>query len=252
MVATCKLYKYLFVVVDAFTKFVWIYPTKSTNAREVVDKLQIQQAVFGNPRRIISDRSEEFEKFCGNEGMSRANGQVERINRSIIAVLTKMAIEDPTKWFKYVIPLQHTLNGTFHRSIASTPFKLMFGIEMRQRLQVNLVEELENSFIEQFQAKRLDDRRDAKQQILKIQDGNRRTFNKRRKTHEVGELVAIKRTQFVNGNKLAEQFFGPYKVVAKRAGDRYDVKKVGNHSGPKITSTSAEYIKKWFLPGVKE
>lgn len=269
MVATCKLYKHLFVVVDAFTKFVWIYPTKSTSSKEVIDRMRIQQIVFGNPRRIISDKgaaftSGEFQKYCENEniehvftttGMPRANGQIERINRSIIPVLTKMAIEDPTKWFKYVTPLQHTLNSTFHRSIANTPFKLMFGVEMRQKLEVNLVEELEKSFIEQFQAKRIETRRDAKQQILKIQNENQRTFNKRRKapkSYDVGDLVAIKRTQFVNGNKLAEQFFGPYKITMKKANERYDVERVGNHSGPKVTSTSAEYIKQWFSSGAEK
>lgn len=269
MVATCKLYKHLFVVVDAFSKFVWIYPTKTTNAKEALDKLRMQQCVFGNPRRIISDKgaaftSDDFKKYCEDEsidhvftttGMPRANGQVERINRSIIAVLTKMAIDDPTKWFKFVVPLQHTLNSTHHRSIASTPFRLMFGVEMRQKPQVNLVEALEESFIEQFQAKRAEARLDAKHQIQKIQNENKQTFDKKRKaakSYTVNELVAIKRTQFVNGNKLAEHFFGPYKVTNKKANERYDVEKVGNHSGPNITSTSAEYMKKWFSSGAEK
>lgn len=30
-IMTSKLYKYLFVVIDGFSKFVWIYPTKTTN-----------------------------------------------------------------------------------------------------------------------------------------------------------------------------------------------------------------------------
>lgn len=38
--------------------------------------------------------------------MPRANGQVERINRTIIPVLTKMSIDDPTKWYKHVLALQ--------------------------------------------------------------------------------------------------------------------------------------------------
>ncbi|GFW43799.1 retrovirus-related Pol polyprotein from transposon 297 [Trichonephila clavipes] len=39
-------------------------------------------------------------------GLPRANGQVERINRTIIRVLSKMLEDDPTKWFKHVPSLQ--------------------------------------------------------------------------------------------------------------------------------------------------
>ncbi|GFS91050.1 retrovirus-related Pol polyprotein from transposon 297 [Trichonephila clavipes] len=43
-------------------------------------------------------------------GLPRANGQVERINRTIIPVLSKMSEDDPTKWFKHVPSLQEVLN----------------------------------------------------------------------------------------------------------------------------------------------
>lgn len=43
MASTSKLYKYLLVIVDGFSKFVWIYPTKTTNTKEVLDKLTAMQ-----------------------------------------------------------------------------------------------------------------------------------------------------------------------------------------------------------------
>lgn len=51
MPSTKKCYNHLFVVVDAFTKYTWIYPTKSTTTDEVIDRLKKQAVVFGNPRR---------------------------------------------------------------------------------------------------------------------------------------------------------------------------------------------------------
>lgn len=71
---TCKMYKYLFVVVDAFTKYSWIYPTKTTNAQEVLNCLERQQKTFGNPRRIIADKGGAFtsnlvSEYCENEGI---------------------------------------------------------------------------------------------------------------------------------------------------------------------------------------
>lgn len=52
IVSIVKLYKYLLVVVDGFFKFTWIYPTKITNTKELLDKLTAMQQVFGNLQRI--------------------------------------------------------------------------------------------------------------------------------------------------------------------------------------------------------
>jgi transposase InsO family protein len=112
---TRKGYQHLFVVVDAFTKFVWLHPTKTLNTNEVLSSLDLQQAVFGNPGRIISDRgsaftSKDFVEYCKEEkiqhvnitiGVPRGNGQVERINRVIINLLIELAPEDkPDQWYK--------------------------------------------------------------------------------------------------------------------------------------------------------
>lgn len=262
MVATCKMYTYLFVVIDGFTKMVWIFPTKTTNAKEVVDKMQLLQQHFGNPRRVVIDRgtaftSNEFQQYCEEEkiervkittGMPRGNGQVERINRSIIPVLTKLSLDDPSKWYKHVPSLQRALNSTYQRSIGTTPFKLFTGVPMKQKIDQLLVEAIEHNFIEQFEQEREKEREKAREQIIKTQAENQRNFDSKRKAAQqygVNDLVAIKRTQFVNGNKLAEHFFGPYRVTQAKPNERYDVKKEGLHSGPNITSSSAEYMKKW-------
>lgn len=60
MTKTKKMYNYLLTIVDAFTKFVRIFPTKSTTSKEAIDKLNIHQQHFGNPSRIISDRGTAF------------------------------------------------------------------------------------------------------------------------------------------------------------------------------------------------
>lgn len=113
MLSTQKRYQYIFVIVDAFTKYVWLYPTKSTGVTEVLDHLIQQSAVFGNPRRIISDQgsaftSNDFKSYCADEGIlhdlivtgvPRGNGQVERVNRILIPLLTKLTMTQPTQWF---------------------------------------------------------------------------------------------------------------------------------------------------------
>jgi len=50
------MYKYLLVIVDGFSKFVWFYSIKITNTKELLDKLTAMQQIFGNSRRIITVR----------------------------------------------------------------------------------------------------------------------------------------------------------------------------------------------------
>lgn len=54
METTKKQYNHILVVVDAFSKFVWLYPTKSTGTSEVVERIRRQSAVFGNPVRRMN------------------------------------------------------------------------------------------------------------------------------------------------------------------------------------------------------
>ena len=57
---------------------------------------------------------------------------------------------------------------------------------------------------------------DAKRNILKIQEENRKNYNRKRKQTHVYkkcDLVAIQRTQFGIGLKLLQKFLGPYEVT---------------------------------------
>ncbi|GBN24637.1 Transposon Ty3-G Gag-Pol polyprotein [Araneus ventricosus] len=260
--STNKNYKYVLAIIDAFTKFVWIYPTKSTTSAEVIAKLKIQKAVFGSPFQIISDRgtaftSGNFADYCAKEkikhhaittGLPRANGQIERINQTIISVLSKLSLENPNKWYKFTNELQQTINSTYQRSIDTTPFELLFGTKMNTGGLDKLKEMVEAEFQANFEAQREELRKHAKQQIFKIQEENRKTYNLRRrepKPYRVGDLVAIKRTQFGPHLKLKPKYFGPYSIMRAKGGNTYDVIKEGNHEGPNFTTTCAEYLKPW-------
>lgn len=53
-------YDHILVMVDAFTKFNWLYPVKSTKAVEAVNKLRLNSENFGHPKRIIADKGAAF------------------------------------------------------------------------------------------------------------------------------------------------------------------------------------------------
>ncbi|GFV16158.1 transposon Tf2-9 polyprotein [Trichonephila clavipes] len=136
-------------VIDAFSKFTWLYPTRSTNAAEVINRLENQRHTFGNPARIITDKGSAFEDYCKKQnilhisittGLPRSNGQIEKQNSTIIAVLSKLSVDDSEKWYSHVPHLQEILNSTFQRSIKMTPFELLFGTKMKSCKDIEIVE----------------------------------------------------------------------------------------------------------------
>ncbi|GFT81863.1 retrovirus-related Pol polyprotein from transposon 17.6 [Trichonephila clavipes] len=202
--------------------------------------------------------SVHFNDYCDEEniqhlqiatGVPRENGQVERIHRTLIPVLTKLSLDDSTKWYKYVDRLQIILNSTISRSTKWTPFELLVGIKMRNKEDILikdlLLEEMAKELLEQREFLR----NDAKKNIETLQSENRKTYNRRRKKaslYKENDLVAIQRTQFGAGLKLRPKFLGPYKVTKVNSKDRYEVEKVGQHEGPNSTTTSADLMKHFY------
>ena len=130
----------MLVVVDSFSKFIWLYPTRSTVAEEVIDRLQRQSAIFGNPERIISDRGTAFTSNLFNKyymerniqhllittEVPRGNGQVERINKIVVTLLSCSE-----EWYKHVDRVQQCINNTPSWSTKYLPFRILTRCEMR-------------------------------------------------------------------------------------------------------------------------
>lgn len=127
---------------------------------------------------------------------------------------------------------------------------------MRLRDNHQLVEFLNDETMERLETEREKARTEAREQILEIQRENQKhstTFNKRRRhasQYQVGDLVAVKRTQLGLGLKLKPKYLGPYRIGKVKDNDTYDVIREGTHEGPKHITTCAEYIKRWREPGL--
>ncbi|GFU51596.1 transposon Tf2-8 polyprotein [Trichonephila clavipes] len=94
---------------------------------------------------------EKFQNLQITTGVPQGNCQVEKIHRTLIPVLTKLSIDDPTRWYKFVDRLQRILNSASKRSTKWSPFELLTGVTMvnkkdlylRNLLMEEMVEELE-------------------------------------------------------------------------------------------------------------
>ncbi|GFU20774.1 transposon Tf2-9 polyprotein [Trichonephila clavipes] len=170
------------------------------------------------------------------------------MHETIIPVLTKLTIEEPEKWFKHVNRLQRIMNSTNTRSTKFTPFEVLIGVKMKQKEDLKIRHLLEDELREQFIDERETLRNEAKENILRLQDENKKQYNKHRKlayNYKPGDTVSIQRTQFGTGLKLRTKYFGPYEVTKVNKHDRYEVQKIGQHEGPNATSNLADKMKKW-------
>ena len=112
--------KHLLTTIDAFSKYVVVYPIK-----------------IGKPKGILSDHgtqftSEKWIKALENEGIkpifssirhSQSN-LVERVHRELSRFFRTFVKERHTGWAKYLDVIQKIINETHHETTSFTPIKL--------------------------------------------------------------------------------------------------------------------------------
>lgn len=238
---------HVFVIIDAFTKFVFLKPVKDTSTKFVVRALNDIFVYFGVPFRIICDRagsftSRMFNNFCKDNDIKlvlnatatpRANGQVERINRTLLnALRTSSQFDDEYNWEKYLKSIQWSMNSISSSVTGFSPHRLMFCYAPRTILKDKLALCLSNaeSFdsIENGKTIIENNRELAAQRISRHQESSKIRFDKTHKApdmYDVGDLVMVCREPVSTGHstKLQEKYKGPFRVEAVLHGDRYRI-----------------------------
>ncbi|GFT92431.1 transposon Ty3-I Gag-Pol polyprotein [Trichonephila clavipes] len=102
------------------------------------------------PRLKITIKKQNILHISITTGLPRSNGQIEKQNSTIIAVLSKLSVDDPEKWYSHVPHLPEILNSTFQRSIKMTPFELLFGTKMKSCQDIEIVELLNDEITVHF------------------------------------------------------------------------------------------------------
>ena len=172
-----------------------VLPSKRqySEIRDISLAIGIRRSLYQTLKRIVI---EKIEHILTTTGVPRSNRQIERMNRIIIPLFTKLSAPCPKNWFKYVDRIQQFVNATSFRNTGLTSFELLISKSMRLRDDVELKEIIEKNDIHMLQEKRLNLCEQAKEAIAKIQSKNK--HNKKRKAvnkYRIGELVTIKRTQ---------------------------------------------------------
>ena len=140
--ATDRGNRYILVVSDVFTKWVEAFPLQntlsSTLATVLVDEVICR---FGVPSYLHSDQapnfcSEVIQSVCKLLGIQKTrtsayhpqgNGQTERFNRTVEAMLAKMVQANQRDWDCYLPKVLFAYRTSIHETTGFTPYHLNFG-----------------------------------------------------------------------------------------------------------------------------
>lgn len=238
-VKTTQQNNYLLVIVDSFTKFVFISAVKSTKSKIVINELNKIFKVFGNPKRLICDAgsaftSSLFKGFCKDRdirlhivatAVPRSNGQVERYNKTVLDALRSMgADKDNNKWDQNVASIQQGINSTVNKTTSAVPSEVFFGY----RIRMNNDKITDDDDI-QHSVDVTSLRHTVDENIKKGAIRQKTYFDLKRKpapNFKLGDLVVIRIPSHSNegqSTKLLPLFKGPFQVVEVLGHDRYRV-----------------------------
>lgn len=220
---------YLLVCVDAFTKYVWLFPVREATTRATISCLSSICGSFGPPKVIVTDNATQFtahafHKFCFDRGITRVNttpyypnpSQAERVNRNIKSALIAYHSADHSEWDLNLEWLQYAFNTAIHESHKSTPFSLLLGFQPNCPLS-NLwsLNELLPDVVDPVEIKERWKR--AYANLKKSHGVVERKYNRSRvpSPFKVGDVVFLKNHPLSNAAnkfsaKLALRFLGPF------------------------------------------
>ncbi|MGL1886778.1 MAG: reverse transcriptase domain-containing protein [Reichenbachiella sp.] len=235
-------YKYILVIIDAFSKLVVAKSLKTKNGKTVASAIynewylkygipkQLSYAHHDNGLELVNRWSHTLYEMINvkvkrnTPYMPRSNSQVEIVNKSILSILRKLTKDQPSKWSSMLQYTVMAINSRVNESTGYSPFYLTHGVNMRDIVDVHLPDIPENIAKTKEQAYKfwLDKlstvRSFAKENIAiakKIQKRNYDARGTKRNPFSIGDHVYIKVEHWPEqaDSKLKNYYKGRYTIV---------------------------------------
>jgi hypothetical protein len=146
MLAAGRQHKYILCITDAFTKYAIVTAVENKEAETVAKAIFNEWfCKFGIPAQIHTDSGKEFVNKLSNElfqllnvqhtkttpAHPQCNAQVEVFNKTVKKYLASFVDDTTLDWEIFLPALTLSYNTSYHSTIATMPFKLLFGDKPR-------------------------------------------------------------------------------------------------------------------------
>nr|AKD28118.1 pol polyprotein [Glypta fumiferanae] len=234
--------QYIFVMLDAFSKYVSLFPMKRATTRMCLKKVfEVFVAKFGRPKRVLSDHGSQFTskqwklrleneqiKVLYSSIRHPQSNPTERVMRELGRLFRTLCADRHTKWVEYVPRIEEILNITVHQSTGLTPHELHFGSPVQDQI-LELV--------------KFPPTRDRPHENLVdfARENLKRNFEIRKKGQKsvsriplsVGDLVLLRVRHLSSAlDKVIQKFFhlfeGPYRIVRCVGANAFALAEPGN------------------------
>ena len=234
MLGVEKKFAYVLCITDAFTKYAMVTKVDNkdaeTVARAIFDNWFCK---FGIPAQIHTDGGKEFVNKLSAELFEllnvqhsktspyhpQCNAQVEVFNKTVKKYLASYVDKTTLNWNDFLPALMLAYNTSYHSTIATTPFELLFGV--KPRLPSLPAPDIERQHYGQsFAAERMQilhhARKVAHQHAQEQGAKYKSNFDSKAAQHKfsIGQKVWLSDTTAIGKNaKLSPNWIGPYEII---------------------------------------
>ncbi len=229
--------EHILVMVDNFTKWIECIPLHSQTA-EVTARSAVNDffSRFGYPLKLVSDQGRNFESSLFKEvcrvlqiNKSRttayrpsANGQAERMNRTLMSAVRCFVDECKDEWDEYIPLITSAIRSSVNRNTGFTPNHLMLGRELNTPAEMLLPDPLGQPKSSDVFARDLEEKMQLSYKIAreKLKGELKRAkthydIHKRESTFKKGDVVYC--MDHAPTNKLHPKWIGPCVITWVRS-----------------------------------
>lgn len=215
---------YIVVAVEYLSKYVFLKAIKTKTAAEIAMFI-FEEIILthGCPNIILSDNGKEFknelvEKLCKITEINKkysspyrpqTNGLVERTNKTLIAILSKITYKMPERWDEMLKIVAFNYNIRYQESLKHSPFEILFG--RKPKLPSVLKEPNLNK--SELTIERIKKISQLQENLLQLRNEEKRKNTKELKEKEklkIGDVVLMKNQN--KRGKMDHKWEGPYIV----------------------------------------
>ena len=254
--------QFLLVVVDYFTRWVEIFPLRTTTANVIANVITNEVFCrYGMPTFILSDNgpqfiAELFAETCRTLGIRQKftatyhpqTNMTERVNRTLKQQIRIYAAQNHKSWDEEIQKLAFAIRTSVNETTGETPAFLNFGRDLKIPLDLIIGEETRgsppdlptNGVIQQYKTYLIDKLKTAYNiareyaEVQKLQQKNQYDRHTTNRQFEIGQKVLVTippgqiSGQFIT-NKLSPPFQGPCQIMEKLSSSTFIVKRLADN-----------------------